>query len=400
MKEVVILGAGYAGLKALHKLQHAHKELHITLVDQNDFHCEKISLAEVAAGSLTRDDICYNLQDIINPKVTTFIQAKVQKIDPKHKVILLDTGQKLEYDYAIVALGFVSETFGIPGAKEYALHMTNIEEAEKIHTHLLSEFAAYQNDHNQNHLNIIVCGAGFTGVELLGDLLDQRDNVYTKQFGITADQFNIICINGSDDYLPMFPKKLADYGIDTLKKRGVNFLIGHVSGIKENLVEYKDADGNIQTVAGNNILWTTGVSGSPVIQESGFEEHRNRVRNNPDLTFGEYPDLYFTGDVAAVFPDGAKRPYPTTAQIALQMGHVSAENILRQIEGKPTETFQYRNLGTVASLGNCNAFGTPLGMKLHGYLASVTKKMIDDLSLYETGGLQELLACGKFDFYH
>lgn len=399
MKEIVILGAGFAGLKALHFLQKSSLDFHITLIDKNDYHCEKISLAEVAAGSLCRDDICYQIEDIIKPKKTTFVRGTVTEIDAKNQMIHLED-QDIHYDYAIVGLGFVPETFGIQGADRYALHMTTVEEAEAIYQHLLSEFKAYQNDNDPRHLNIIVCGAGFTGIELLGDLLDQRDEEYSRKFNIPVDQFNIYCINADDHYLPMFQPKLAEYGIQKLKKRGAKFVIGRVSKLEENQVFYHDENENEQHIEANTIIWTTGVSGSPVMQQSHFPEHRNRVRTNADLSYGQYPNLYITGDVAAFFPQNEDRPYPTTAQIALQMGETSAKNILHQLKNEKTDEFKYHNLGTVASLGNKDAFGTSFGMNFKGYIASVMKKMIDDLSLIETGGCKELLACGKFDFYH
>lgn len=398
MKEVVILGAGYAGLKALHKLQKSNLDFHITLIDQNDYHCEKISLAEVAAGSLKRDDICFKITDIIKTRKTTFLQDQVTKIDPEEKIVFLKQ-KEIKYDYAIVSLGFIPETFGIKGAEKFALHMTNIDEAEAIYKHILDELAAYKKDNDPKHLNIVVCGAGFTGVELLGDLLDQRTKNYSKNFDIKPENIKLTCINGSDHFLPMFPPKLAEYGINNLKKRGVNFIIGHVCEVKEGTVSYKFND-EIKEINAGSIIWTTGVSGSSVITDSNLESHRNRVKNNQDLTFANYHETYFTGDVAAFFPDENKSPYPTTAQIALQMGDIAAQNVLNQIENKPTEKFSYRNLGTVASLGNSNAFGIALNMHVRGYIASVTKKMIDDLSLIETGGIKELLSCGKFDFYH
>ena len=399
MKEVVILGAGFAGLKALHFLQKSSGDFHVTLIDQNDYHCEKISLAEVAAGSLCRDDICYQIEDLIKPNKTTFVRGTVKKIDPEAQTIQL-TDQEIHYDYAMIGLGFVPETFGIQGADRYALHMTTVEEAEAIYQHLLNEFKAYQSDNDPRHLNIAVCGAGFTGIELLGDLLDQRDDEYSRQFNIPADKFNIYCINADDHYLPMFQPKLAEYGIHKLEKRGAQFIIGKISRLEENHVFYDDDNDVEHEIEANTIIWTTGVSGSPVMHASDFPEHRNRVRTNADLSYDKYNNLYITGDVAAFFPENEDRPYPTTAQIALQMGEVSAKNIVHQIKNEKTEEFKYHNRGTVASLGNKDAFGTSFGMNFKGYIASVMKKMIDDLSLIETGGCKELLACGKFDFYH
>ena len=201
----------------------------------------------------------------------------------------------------------------------------------------------------------------------------------------------------------MFDEKLSDYGIKNLVKWGVSFLTGKpIKAIKPGVVVYQnDADtGATAELSAKTIVWTTGVSGSHVMAESDFSARRGRVMVNQDLTDPDHSNVYVVGDVSAVMDPATNRPYPTTAQIALKMGQHAGKNILRQMNGEKPADFHFESLGSVASIGNTHAFGLVGKMGIKGYPASVVKKAIMDRSLYQTGGVKEVLAKGRFDFYH
>ena len=184
MKKVVVLGAGYAGLKVVHELQkRANGQVEITLVDKNNYHYEATALHEVAAGTLPPSKISYPVADIIKPTVTTFIQDEVTGFDLDDKTVSLKNHDALSYDYLVIALGFVSETFGVEGAEEYALPMANLEQAEAIHTHILKMMDEYKKTQDPDYLKLIVCGAGYTGIELAGALADGRKE-YADRAGV------------------------------------------------------------------------------------------------------------------------------------------------------------------------------------------------------------------------
>ena len=155
MKEIAILGAGYAGLRALHVLQKSGADIHISLVDRNDYHYESTSLHEVAAGTQPDEKICYSIKDVVNPNKTTFIQDTVEKIDADQKKVYLEN-QTLNYDYLIVALGFQSESCGIPGVKENSLEMVDVKTADQVHKHILEQMKNYKETQNEEYLRIVV----------------------------------------------------------------------------------------------------------------------------------------------------------------------------------------------------------------------------------------------------
>lgn len=400
-KHVVILGAGYAGLRALHELQKGNDDIKITLVDQNDYHFEATDIHEVAAGIQTSERITYPIKDVVKSACTTFVQGTVEKIDSENQEVHLKDQAPLSYDYLVVALGYESESFGIPGVEEFSLKMVDIPTSEKVYQHLTEQMKAYKETKDENCLKIVVCGAGFTGIELLGSLVEGKKKL-AAMAGVEPDQIQLYCVEAVTRLLPMFSEKLGGYGIDHLKKWGVNFLVGKpIKEIKQDTVVYLDDQetNELKELAAKTIIWTTGVSGSHVVGDSGFAAKRGRVMVQPDLTDAEHSNVYIIGDCSAVMDKESNRPYPTTAQISLKMGEHAGKNIKAQLKGEPTKEFTFKSLGSVASIGNSHAFGEVGKMEVKGYPASVIKKAIMDRSLFETGGIKEMLAKGRFDFY-
>ncbi len=400
-KHVVILGAGYAGLRALHELQKGNTDLKITLVDQNDYHFEATDIHEVAAGIQTSERITYPIKDVVKTACTTFVQGRVETIDSENQLVHLKDQEALSYDYLIVALGYESESFGIPGVEEFSLKMVDIPTSEKVYQHLTEQMEAYKETKDENCLKIVVCGAGFTGIELLGSLHEGKKKL-AEIAGVEPDKIQLYCVEAVTRLLPMFSEKLGGYGIDHLKKWGVNFLVGKpIKEIKQDTVVYLDNQetNELNELQAKTIIWTTGVSGSHVVGDSGFAAKRGRVMVQADLTDADHNNVYIIGDCSAVMDKESNRPYPTTAQISLKMGEHAGKNIKAQLKGEPTKEFTFKSLGSVASIGNSHAFGEVGKIEVKGYPASVIKKAIMDRSLFETGGIKEMLAKGRFDFY-
>lgn len=397
--KIVILGAGYAGLKTVKELQIKHLDAEIILVNKNPYHYEATQLHEVAAGTEPPEKISFEITHVLKKDKVQFIQDTVEKVDLEQKQVILKDGAPLSYDYVVIALGFISETFGIPGVEEYAKSLVNIPTAIAAKEHLDATLARYQESKDPLDLSVIVCGAGFTGIEYLGEITNRIPKL-AKEYNFPADQVKITCVEAATKLLPMFSDKLSTYGIETLKKRGVHFLTGAaIKAIEPGAVVY-EKDNEEQRVYGNTIIWTTGVKGSPVIENSGIDQHRGRVMVEENLTLKDHPEVYIIGDVSAVMDPESNRPFPTTAQIALKQGEYVAKHIHAILEKKPIEAFTFKPLGTVASLGNNDGFGTVLGKDVKGYIGSIMKKNIVNKSLLEVGDLGVLLKKGRFDYYH
>lgn len=398
-KKILVLGAGYAGIRVATQLRDKNGDFELTIVDKNDFHTEKTCLHEVASGQVSPESITYPIEECIKGKRSKFIQDEVVAIDKDNNNVTLKNAGKIDYDYLVIGLGFESETFGVKGVKEHALNMTDLEEAKNIHKHILREFAEYGKDKDKKHLKIAVAGAGFTGIELLGALAEEMPK-YAKRYGFNVSDAEIVCVESATRILPMFSDKLANYALDYLKSKGVNMILGAmVSEVMPGKVEYKMGEEKFLLDA-NTIIWTTGVKGIDLIGESGFAAKRGRVIVKEDLTVEGYDNIFMLGDVAACMDPESNRPYPTTAQIALAMSTTCAENLLRKINGQPTEKFVYVSKGTVCSIGNTNAIGLVGKKELKGYPASALKKIIATRSIQMgSGKLGMAIKKGRFDLY-
>ena len=400
MAKTLVLGGGYAGMRAIKFLQKTlPKEDQLILVDQTGTHTEKTNLHEVAAGTIAPDRITYDIKTVISSRVD-FIQATVNNVDVDTKTVSFEDHADIEYDYLVLALGFQSETFGVAGADENALPMDDLATSQAVYEHIEDRVRAYAESNDHNDLKIAVCGAGFTGIELLGELTQSLPKLSAKY---QTPAIKLVCLERMPSILPMFNQDLRDYALKFMAEHDVEMRLGaSIEAIKPGAVVYSDTDKNEHEFTANTIIWTVGVSGSHVIADSGFEQRRNRVAVKPDLSLADHPEVFIIGDVSAVMDPSSNRPYPTTAQIALACGEQAAKNIGALRAGQATTPFVYHSSGTVASLSDRDGIGEIFSNNrpVKGYPASALKKIITDRSLMESAHLSTVFSKGRFDLYH
>ncbi len=398
--KIVILGAGYGGLKTLRKLQNSNTGAELVLVNKNDYHHETTWLHEAAAGTLEPEKLMYPLDKVIDPNKTTFIQDTVVKINKEEKTVSLANNGEVSYDYLLIALGSEAETFGISGLKEYALTITSVESVKKIRAHIESQFAKWKTEQNDELLTIIVGGAGFTGIEFLGELTNRIPEL-VKMYDVPREKVRIFCLEASPKVLPQFDPKLVDYGVGVLEDRGVEFLVGKpVKEATAEGVKYAASENEVKEIKAGTIIWAAGVRGNSVIEASGFEQGRGRVKVNNNLTVPGNEEILIVGDCSLIINPANERPYPPTAQIAMQQADIAAVNLAKLAMGDTDLVdFEYHEKGTVCSIGDNDAIGIVFGKNLKGYPASVMKKVIDDRALLQIGGPGVMVNKGKFKFY-
>ncbi|WP_163654707.1 NAD(P)/FAD-dependent oxidoreductase [Listeria sp. PSOL-1] len=398
--KIVILGAGYGGLKTLKKLQHENLDAELVLVNKNDYHHETTWLHEAAAGTLDPEKLIYPIEKVVDSKKSTFIQDTVVKINRDEKTVTLQNEGEISYDYLLIALGSEAETFGIPGLKEYALTITSIDSVKKIRARIEEQFAKWKTEQKDELLTIIVGGAGFTGIEFLGELTNRMPEL-VKTYDIPREKVRIICMEAAPKVLPQFDAKLVDYGVSVLEDRGVEFFVGKpVKEATADGVKFADNETETKEIKAGTIIWAAGVRGNSVIEESGFEAGRGRVKVNNNLTVPGNEEILIIGDCSLIINPENERPYPPTAQIAMQQADVATVNLAKLAKGETDLiNFEYHEKGTVCSLGDNDAIGVVFGKNLKGYPASVMKKVIDDRALLQIGGLNIMAKKGKFKFY-
>ncbi len=391
--KIVILGAGYGGIVTAIRLQKQlnYNEADVTLVNKHDYHYITTHLHMPAAGTDDPNNARVNISSLIDEFKIDFVKSTVLQIRPEEKRVILEDGS-LSYDYLVIGLGGEPETFGIPGLLENAMNIRSINSVNLIREHIEYQFAKFKgNPDRKDLLTFVVGGAGFTGIEFVGELADRVPEL-CKRFDVKREWVKIYNIEAAPTALPGFDPELVQYAMQVLQDKGVEFKIA--TAIKECEPDRVIlADG--EEIKAGTIVWTGGIRGNRLLEEAGFEGMRGRVKVNPDLRTVEHDNVFIIGDCSIMFNEEG-RPYPPTAQIAMQQGDTCAANLISLVRGTQTTAFKPQIKGTVASLGKNQAIGIVGNKKIKGFGAAMMKKIIDARYLYIIGGIPLVLKKMRF----
>ncbi|MGZ0050629.1 NAD(P)/FAD-dependent oxidoreductase [Brevibacillus gelatini] len=383
--KILILGAGYGGLLTTLQLQKKlnYNEAEITLVNKHNYHYITTWLHEPAAGTASADHARVNLEGLLNEDKVQFVKGTVQSIQPNEQSVTLENGDVLTYDYLVIGLGSEPETFGIEGLKEHAFSIRSINAVRQIREHIEYMFAKYKNEpHRTDYLTFVVGGAGFTGIEFCGELGDRLPEL-CQEFDVDPELVKVYCIEAAPTALPGFDPELVQYAMDVLERKGIEFKIG--TPIKQ-----CTADGVLlatgEEIKSKTVIWAAGVRGNSIVEKAGFEVMRGRVKVDEYLRAPGYENVFVVGDCALIFNEEG-RPYPPTAQIAVQEGETLGENLAALIRGELPQKFVPHLQGTLASLGKGEGIGQVGSKKLFGSTAAMMKKASDLRYLYKIGGV-------------
>lgn len=388
MKKIVVLGAGYATLAFLKKLDLANLgDYEISLISKYDYHYTSILLHEIVSGA--KQDIRIYLNEILSNKIN-IIQDCVLEVNDKEVVC---EKQKYTYDYLIVGLGFQSDTFGIPGIKEYATPIVDFENALKLNEKILMQLQKFQASKDVKDLKFVVCGGGFSGIETIASLQINLHKACRQQ-SIDPDLLQLICVEAMPNILPMFSGDLVEKAKGYLEQNKIQLAVGcKILKCEENKV-IVEKDGKEEVIEAGIIIWTAGVKGNAVIENSKFfTSARSKVEVDSYLqplnqeNQEKMHNIYVIGDCAALKDPATGRFYPPTAQIAIKQGEYLATAFKNRILGLSVDTFAYQSEGTVCSLGEFYAIGNVSGKNISGRFAMYIKRMIEKKWLYKLLGL-------------
>lgn len=389
-KDVVILGAGYAGVRcALTLSQRAKKnELNIQLVNKHNYHQFIAQLHESAVGVSDNRDVRVDLEEIFEDTDVRLIKDTVVSIFPKENKVLLESGM-LEYDYLVVGLGSEPEYYNISGLEQHSLTLRSLNSAKMIRAHIEKNFAAFKANPGQRDLiTIVVGGAGFTGIELAGELADWVPKL-AEEYDIPINTVSVINIEASSSILKGYDQQLVENAYKVLKEKGVRIITD--ASIKNVTAEYIDLSTG-EKIYTRNFIWTGGIRANKVVTKAGFESAvRGRARTNKYLQSVDFPNVYMVGDNAFITDPATGEVMGPTAQVAIQSGHISALNILADLRGTELKVFHPKELGRFVSLGRKVGVGK-VGTKFKstGRVAGILKEAIQWKYLYSIGGIKML----------
>ncbi len=361
--EVVIIGGGFAGLSALDALQHAGAR--VTVVDRNIYSTFQPLLYQVATAGLTAADVAYPLWSATGRRGSAYRKGELAALDLGQRIVTLANGDKLSYDYLIIATGVGAAFFGVPGAAEHALSLYTRRDSVALRNLLMDQLEWRNEGLTGPELEVTVVGGGATGVELSGTLAELRNFALPAVYpNIDRSMFHVRLIEMAPALLMPYHDSLRRYTRRQLTNRGVEVLLN--TAIKEvRAGSVLLADGT--EYRSDITVWAAGVAVPADEWTVDLPRgHGGRIEVDADLRIVGQDRVFAAGDACL----NENEPVAQLAQPAIQEGRHAGEQVARLIAGRPTEPFRYRDKGTMATIGRrsavCELRG---GIRLRGTLA-------------------------------
>lgn len=366
-KHVVIVGGGFAGLNCARKLI-KNPNIHVTLIDKNNYHEFTPLLYQVAAAAISPAVAATPFRRYFEGKSNIdFKMATVASIDPKRLTVFTEEGESYSGDYLVLAVGNCVNFFHTEGADTHSFPLYTLFDAQRLRAHILKAFEdADRNPQliDQGLLHFVIVGAGPTGTEMAGAFADMLKVALPKEFeDLALNKAQVSLVNHGDSVIQAFLPESQDYAKEVLTKRGVELLMG-VSVDKVTPEGVELSNGN--KILAKTVVWAGGLKAPDFVDTLKLPQgHGGRLVIQKDLRVEGFPNLYALGDVA-LFLDGDQKALPQLASVAKQMGEWSAKNILAEIQGEDLKPFEYHDKGIMAMIGK-NAAVVEMGEKRHEY---------------------------------
>ena len=403
MKKVIVLGAGYAGVQAaltLHK-KLKNEDVSIAIIDKNDRHTLLTELHEVAGNRVNEESVKIYLKDIFKYTKVDIIQDEIKSIDFE-KRILTSEGSKYSYDYLVIGCGSEPTYYGIEGMEENAFTLWSLEDAKKINHHIRTMFDLASQETNKEkrseYLTFVVGGGGFTGIEMVGELIQWSD-VLCKDYNISRNEVRLIVVEALDKILPVLHDSLIQKGLDYLKKNKVEVLTSSpITKVTSNSLEIKGGT----VISTNTVIWTGGIRANSFLEKldlTAAQRGRGRVEVNEYTQSTKHANVFLAGDNSFFIEEDGK-PLPLLVESAMQTGQAAANNIINLMNGKPLEKCKPKLHGTMVSIGRKYAVADTMGTKTSGCLAMFIKHMVNVHYQFEVAGFEQVIHYLKHQFVH
>lgn len=380
-KRVVILGGGFAGLYAAMELDRTvmrRSDVEVLLIDPQNFLLFTPMLHEVAAGSLDPSSIVIPIREVL--RRVQFFQASATSVDLETRTVTTEYGleprtRTIHFDHLLIAAG--SRTRFPEDLRRHAIGMKSIDDALLLRNWLIGllERAELEEspDVRRALLTIVVAGGGFSGVETIGALNDVLRDVARHYRRARADLPQPVLVEPLGRLLPEFDSALGGYAEEKLRAAGIDVrLHTKVAGFdgRTLLLEGSDGAQRGQSLAARTLIWTAGVSPSPLVESLPLTKARGRIVVDGNMAVPGHDGVWACGDCAAI-PDPAGKSHPATAQHAMRQGRLVGANIAAAVRGehRKMRAFRYAMLGQFAAIGRRRAVATLFGLRFSGFVA-------------------------------
>lgn len=368
---VVIIGGGFGGIALAKKL--SKKDLQVVLLDRHNYHTFQPLLYQVSTGGLEPDSIAYPIRKVLQGYPNFYFRlAEVAKVDAETNVVKTNIGD-LKFDYLVVATGSETNFFGNKSIEKNSMAMKTIPQSLNLRSLILENFeqALLTDDlHDRDALmNFVIVGGGPTGVELAGALAEIKKGILPKDYpDLDTRRAQINLIQGGDRLLPAMSEIASKKSEDFLEELGVN--------VWKDL-RVKDYDGNLVTTDKDTVfeaatvIWAAGVKAASVkgLDAEGLCTFGNRLKVNEYSQVEGFEHIFAIGDVACMIDPSFPQGHPMMAQPAIQQGENLGDNFVRILEGREMKPFEYRDKGSMATVGRNKAVADLKRVKFQGVFA-------------------------------
>lgn len=398
IKRIVIVGGGYAGIsvaKTLNKKYKKNPAIEIVLIDKKPHHTLMTELHEIAGMRTEPESVQVLFRKIFGGTKVKVLTDTVISIDYDQKKVQL-TNSSLDWDHIVIGTGAQTDYLGVPGVKEHSFALWSFEEAMDIRRHLESiwERAAAEPhaEKRKKMLTFVVAGAGFTGVEMMGELLELKKVMCKKHF-IAPSEVTHILVEAMPNILTMLDEKQREQAFKYLEKKGCEIrLSSPIVGAEQGLIKIKDGS----TIETDTFIWTCGVKGNQFAEDQGFESKNKRIITNSFLQVPERNNVWVAGDNLWFIEK--ERPLPQIVETAHQTGELVGHNISAVLENKPLQAFKSNFHGFMVSIGSKYAVANAGGIRTSGFIAMALKHLINLFYLFTITGINQPWEYIKHEF--
>jgi len=348
---VVIVGGGMGGIQAAKTLAKAPVE--VTLVDARNYYLFQPLIYEVANALLNVEDVAHSIRGLLRGRRNVHFHLGVaSSVDWHRHELVLASGDRIGFDYLVLAAGLETDFHGVPGAAEYGLPLKSLDDALRIRTRTLGRLELASANPQlvpAGALDVVIVGGGTTGVETAAAFAEIYRHALCEEFPeLDLSQTSIVLLESGDALLAGFHPSLRRAAQRMLERHRVEVrLCSPIAEVGPASVKLRDGT----EIPTGSIVWATGVR-APALADSLGEPQATdgRVLVEPNLSLPHHPEAFVVGDMAGL-PWSKGGMHPALAQFAIQGGRHVAREIVRHIEGRPPRRFRYLDKGMTASVG-------------------------------------------------
>ncbi len=411
LHQVLIVGGGAGGMELATSLGDSlgkKKQAEITLIDSSRTHVWKPLLHEIAAGSMDPEKHELNYLAQAHWHNFRFRIGRMDGLDRENKTVLLapyhdESGDEIisrrsiPYDTLVIAIGSTTNDFGVKGAREFSTALDTQEQAEMFHRKLHNALLRAQTQNTpvkEGQLEVVIVGAGATGVELSAELHNTTrelaayglDNIDVER------DIKLSIIEASDRLLPALTPKLAIAVELELKKLGVNIFTGErVTEVSEKGILTHSG----MRIPSSLVVWAAGIKAPDFLKDiDGLETNKiNQLVVSETLQTTVDENIFAFGDCSACAWEGQEGNIPPRAQAAHQQASLLVKSLKRRVSGKANmPKFKYRDYGSLVNLGQYTTVGSLMGaltgssMYIEGLVARIMYRSLYKMHLIALHG--------------